>query len=480
MNPSLITVLVALAVFAWIGWRAGREGTGTRDDYLTARSSQRGLILGLSFFASGLGAWILFTPPEVGTFGGLGGILGYALAAAGPFVLLSWFGPAVRNRLPEGVTLSGFVRMRFGRLMQVYVGLVSVFYMFIFVTAELTAVGGAVELLGGVKPIVTVLAVAVATAAYTSYGGLRASLRTDSWQAWAVLGLVGAALVAVAATVPTPVLQASKAGAFQITRVGVESLVVLVIAVTAANLFHQGYWQRTWAAVDVAELKRGAWIGAVLTVPVVAVLGFLGAVAAGVGQVETPSLALFGLLDGLPTVLVVGMVLLAVALVASSVDTLQNAMVALVADEVGAGRLSLGAARWLTALLFLPSVVIAVQGLSVLRLFLIADLLAAATVAPVLLGLWRRVTESAALIGALGGLAAVVVLGWVRTGSLAGGLGLLTLPATEAGGLDLGAFLTAPVAALVLTSIVSLLERPAAVGMDNLSSEATRGGSRGR
>lgn len=82
-----------------------------------------------------------------------------------------------------------------------------------------------------------------------------------------------------------------------------------------------------------------------------------------------------------------------------------------------------------------------------LRLFLIADLLAAATILPVVLGVWHRARPGAALVGGLAGLGAVVVLGRVTRGSLLEGVRLLTLPET----LDLGAFVVAPLAPGLLT-----------------------------
>ncbi len=49
--------------------------------------------------------------------------------------------------------------------------------------------------------------------------------------------------------------------------------------------------------------------------------------------------------------------------------------------------LSIVSARWFTVLLMIPVVLVALQGISVLRLFLIADLLCATAVLPVLMGL---------------------------------------------------------------------------------------------
>ena len=62
-------IAAALLFFVWIGLRARLPGTHL-DEYLTARNSQGASALGLSFLASGLGAWILFAPPEVGAFVG--------------------------------------------------------------------------------------------------------------------------------------------------------------------------------------------------------------------------------------------------------------------------------------------------------------------------------------------------------------------------------------------------------------------------
>ncbi|MDP8959129.1 MAG: sodium:solute symporter [Actinomycetota bacterium] len=453
---ALGVTFAALGLFAWVGWRAGRAAVLDRDGFLAARGSQPALPLSLSFFASGLGAWILFAPPEVGTFAGIVGVVGYGLGAAAPFLLFAWVGPKLRERLPAGVTLTHFVRLRFGRPMQAYVALISVFYMFIFVTAELTAIGGVLALVSGVNPLVPILAVAGVTAAYTAYGGLPASLQTDRWQAWMVLALVALGLAAILTGVPDPVGRAQAAGLSRLTGVGFESLVVLVIAVAAANFFHQGYWQRVWAARDRRSLATGAVGAALLSLPVVVLLGLFGMVAAGAEGTGNPSLAFFGLLEGLPAWVLALVVALGVALVASSVDTLQNALVALVAEDVAGGRLGLTGARWLTVVLTLPAVAIAVQGLSVLRLLLVADLLAAATILPVLLGLWQRASRWAALAGGLAGLAGVVVLGWVTRGSLGAGLHLLTLPSTEAGGLDLGAFVVAPLVSGLVTWLASL------------------------
>jgi len=444
--------VASLLTFAAIAVAAVRRGgPATRDHYLTARGSQGALPLGLSFFASVLGAWILFSPPEVGTFAGLLGIAGYAVGQAIAVAAFAVVGPRVRALSPGGTTLLGFVRERYGRAKHAYVAGVSVLYMFIFLTAELTAVGGALSLLAGVDPLVPIIAVAAVTAAYTAYGGLPASIVTDRWQAWLMLGLVAAAAIAVAAEVGDPGARAEAAGLTRVDRLGAEVLVVLVIAITAANLFHQGFWQRVWAARSDSELRRGVLGGGLLILPVVFVLGLAGMVAAGSEGVEAPSLALFELLEALPAPAIALVVVLAVALVASSVDTLQNALAALISVDLSGARIGLVGARALTVLLTIPAAAIAAEGLSVLRLFLVADLLAATIAIPVFLGLWVRVPAPAAIGGAVAGLVSVVVAGWLDEGTLRAGFGLLTLPAGPA----FNAFVAAIVGSGLVTAVLA-------------------------
>ena len=92
MTLTIAAALVAaLLSFIWIGLRA-RASNEDLDTYLTARNSQSASTLALSFLASGMGAWILFVPPEIAAFVGPVALGGYVLGAALPFIVLVWFG----------------------------------------------------------------------------------------------------------------------------------------------------------------------------------------------------------------------------------------------------------------------------------------------------------------------------------------------------------------------------------------------------
>lgn len=438
----------ALICFAYLGLRA-RRADGPLDDYVTARNSQGAQAIGLSFMASSMGAWILFAPPEIAAFVGPVALVGYAIGSSLPFIVLGLYGPAIRRYLPEGRSIGEFAEACYGPGVRRWVSLVSVLYMACFLVAELTAIGAIAALLSEVPPALVVVGVAVATLVYTVLGGLRASLATDRWQAWLLLALL--ALVGGVAVWRLPPLPAEAVMPSVPMGSALSVALTLVIAVTAANLFHQGYWQRIWAAENDRTLGRGALLGGAITLVVILAIGATGMLAAMHAlPLGEPPIPFFALLAEAPAWLSLPALVLAVTLVASTVDTLQNAIASLAVAGSGRRGLSIGTARLVTVVLMVPVVWLALQGLSVLRLFLIADLLCAAIVVPVLLGLWKRMSPLAAVAGGIAGLLGAVLPGWIALGSPVAGLIAASFP---------GGIPTLPpfLGALAASTLVSLL-----------------------
>ena len=457
---SYVLLLGTLAFFGYVGYTAAAERDMDSDTYLSARGSQGWVRIGLSLFASGMGVWILFGPSEVGYYGGFWDVVGYALSSATPFMLLAYVGPLIRERLPDGVTLADYVSKRLGRPMQVYVGLISVLYMFTFLFAEFTAIGKGMDILTGMEPMVPMVAVAIVTAAYTAYGGLPASLQTDRFQAWMILWLVIALLLIIFGADSGQLIDDARAynpeDDWSIGSMShmdsFKSGLALVVAITAAEMFSQGNWQRAWASEDDEALRKGALMASALVLPLVFVMGFLGTVVAGRGAAADPSAAFFYLIEDSGSLLIAAFIVLAVALVCSSADTLQNAIVASLARDLSDGRMELSQARAATIAVIPVAIYFAstTDALSVFRIFLFADLLAAATIAPVLLTLWPVVSSRGALMGAVFGLGSVVAYGAV-TSDLSTGLNYLWSPTNEYGLANLGVFLSALVGSAVVT-----------------------------
>ena len=364
--------------------------------------------------------------------------------------------------------------------MQVYVGLISVLYMFTFLFAEFTAIGKATETLSDAEPLVPMFLVGIVTAAYTSQGGLPASLATDRVQAWTIMFLVVALLLALFGGDINGLIADAKASnpedSWSIGSMSYmdsfESGLALVVAITAAEMFSQGNWQRAWASESDEALTKGAWLAAGLVLPLVFIMGVLGTVVAGQGAVDDPSAAFFYLIEDAGTLFVSAFIVLAVALVCSSVDTLQNAIVASISGDLSDNTMNLQNARYLTIGMIPVAIYLATGptlpftipliGISALdtggvfQIFLFADLLAAATVMPVLLTLWKEISSRGALIGAICGLLSVIAYGTL-TGDLVTGIEYIFSPTNESGLAHLGVFLSAVGGSTIVTIIASIV-----------------------
>lgn len=419
-SGTAVAVGSALLLTAAAGFRTLRGREGTTELLVSARGSATEGGTAASVIASSMGVWILLAPAEAGAaFGGLPAVLGYALGSAVPLLLFVPVAARLREAMPTGHSLTEYALARFGPRMHALVLVVSLFYMLVFLAAEMTGVALALSLVAGIPPAVSAVAVGGVALAYTAYGGLPASLVTDTVQAFVllpllVLGFAGAVLALggtetlhaeIAATAPTSLTLTNPAG--------VEFGLYVGIAVVGANVLNQGLWQRVWAAESTGAARRGFGVAALAVVPMVFLSGLFGVIAAGLGVVgDAPGIALFSVVDAaLPAWAAVVLAVIAALLVTSSADTMLNAVASLVTvdaarilsepDDATLRRI----ARLLTLAVAAVAVVVGARGTDVLALFLLADLLGAAVFAPFLLGLFSpSLTERSALAASVAGL----------------------------------------------------------------------------
>ena len=97
-------------------------------------------------------------------------------------IFLIYLGEKIRKEFPKGSSLIEFMRKKFGKSLFKLILLMTVFYMFIFLCAEVTAVAVLINFISGTDLWITALIVLLSTLAYTLYGGLRASIFTDNIQ----------------------------------------------------------------------------------------------------------------------------------------------------------------------------------------------------------------------------------------------------------------------------------------------------------
>ena len=183
INPetALILVLLSSLLFATIGILYSRKYRGY-SNYLTAGRKTGTLSLTSSLVSSALGAWILFGPASAATWGGIGSVIGYSLGTAFPMIALIYLGKKIRKTFPSGITFTQFIFYKIGKNLFKFIILLSVFYMFIFLCAEVTAVATLINYISSAPLWITAALVITTTLIYTLYGGLRASIITDNFQ----------------------------------------------------------------------------------------------------------------------------------------------------------------------------------------------------------------------------------------------------------------------------------------------------------
>jgi len=165
-NLTLLLIIVISLSFALIGILYSRKYQDL-SNYLTAGRNVGTLSLTTSLVASALGTWILFGPASAATWGGIGSVIGYSLGTAFPMIAMIFLGTKIRKVFPKGNTLTQFIHRKLGKNLFKLVLILTIFYMFIFLCAEITAVSMLVNYISGIPLWLTATLIIVATLIYT-------------------------------------------------------------------------------------------------------------------------------------------------------------------------------------------------------------------------------------------------------------------------------------------------------------------------
>jgi Na+/proline symporter len=423
-SSTIIWLLVFSGGFAIAGMLYSRRDRDSLEDYVVARNSQSSTATVLTLLASTLGAWILFSPAQAATWGGLAAVIGYALGSMSPRLVMIPLGRRMRELIPRGHTLTEFVIARYGKSMYGLTLLIMLFYMFIALTAEITAIAKLVTLLAPIPLWATAAIVLGATLFYTSYGGLRASIFTDKVQMLVIVPLLATLIFlgwkAVGGVQPVhDGLTRIAPRLLNLTDpMGVKAGLTFFVAILLTGLFHQGNWQRVYSARDTRSMRLGFLMGGLFAAPVIFMMGLFGLAFIGLGHQGDSSVALFSvIMPHIPAWFAIALIPLGLALVMSSADTVISAVSSLVAVDMR--RLMPNAekatmmklSRWLIFLLAIPVLIASAQGYSVLYLFLLADLFCSAAAFPVFFGLFsRRYDGFTAVLSTICGLIAGILV----------------------------------------------------------------------
>ena len=414
-STSIILVILISFIFTGLGLYHSKKFKGM-SNYLTANRNIEVFSLTTSLVASALGAWILFGPVAAATWGGLGAVIGYALGTAFPMIFLIYLGKKIRSDFSKGSSLVEYMRKKFGKSLFKLILLMTIFYMFIFLCAEVTAVAVLINYLSGTELWITALIVLISTLTYTLYGGLRASIFTDNIQ-MVVIGILLFILIFI--------ISSSSGSNFSFEFIESKNPQLLsssyipnytagltfFIAVAATNLFHQGNWQRVYAAKNYQTLKTSLIISFFIIIPIVFIMGFIGMVSFSIDSSTRADLGFFTLLlkDQKELISLI-IIILGLSLTISTVDTLVNAISSLfVVDGKATFELNkntdyLKISKYFIILLSIIAFGIASKGFDILYLFLLADLFCCAFVITVFYSFYKKIDEKTAYISIIIGL----------------------------------------------------------------------------
>lgn len=394
------------------------------ENFFTAGRSVSTALMIATFIAYAVGTGLLFSPAESAYTTGLTAMFGYALAISVAYVVFIPVSKRIRELIPEGHTIGEYAKARYGPVMYAVTLLTTTIYMFILFASNLTGAALAFKYIGGIPMLISVLIVGVPTIYFATRGGVSAAIFSNGLQSILITPfLILPAVFALAHFGgPRPVYDAVMAAKPEFLKVfdrnGLEFAVMIIIAVCAAELLNQTLWQRVYSAKSHKVIKRSLLISAIMVFPMTIVAAFFGLAALSM-NLEVPHTSVVAALvvDASVPRWVCTLFVLVIMLGASSTggDALSGFssifsidIVRTFAPQLDAKR-SVRAAQIGAVVLGIGGMVVAYFAPSILFLLLLADLLASATVVPIIAGLYSPrisgvMAAVATIVGILAGL----------------------------------------------------------------------------
>ncbi len=399
----VITVLVGL-FFIGLGYFNSKKISNNKN-YIVGNRDENTFSLTASLTASALGAWILFGPSSAATWGGIGAVTGYALGTATPMFFLYNFGPKIRKEFPNGLTLTEFIKKRFGiGILKISLFLI-LFYLTIFLIAEVTAIAFLLKFISNVPLWITSGITLIICLLYILRGGFKLSIITDKYQFIFIIIIILISVFTILGNINLPSYEIIKKNSPNLLDKkyfpNYTAGLTFFIAVAATNLFHQGNWQRVFSAKNNFILKSSLVYSSIIIFLIVFWMGYTGLLSYSLNSKVIPDLAFFDLiLKNNSSLIVIGVLVLAMSLTLSTIDTLINAISSLLIvngshiNKSISGKQIKQKANNIILLLSLLIFILSSKGYSILYLFLLADLFCCAAVVTIFYGFFNKKINS--------------------------------------------------------------------------------------
>ena len=270
--------------------------------------------------------------------------------------------------------------------------------------AEVTAIASLLNLVSKTPLWATSAITLIICLLYILRGGFKLSVITDKYQFIIVSVIILASF--------TLILESLDISSFEIIKKNSPNLLdtkylpnytaglTFFIAVAATNLFHQGNWQRVFAARDNNKLKNSLLFSSLIIFLIVFWMGYTGLISYSLNQEVNPDLAFFDIfLKNKDLYIILGILILALSLTLSTIDTLINAISSILilnGKQINKGLSGKELKKKVNFIILLLSLIvflISSKGYSILYLFLLADLLCCAAVITIFYGFFKKKIE---------------------------------------------------------------------------------------
>lgn len=289
--------LIILSSYGAIVWGItavfGRIKESTKDSFLVANRKIGPIAGAFSIAATWIWAPALFVSSSKAYLDGWMGLFWFTVPNIACLIIFSYFANMIREKCPDGFTLSGFVKERTSNRVQ---------KLYIFELLSLSTCSFAVQLLaaGLIMQFLTdlsyhfiIIFLAVLALSYSLFFGLKSSIVTDYFQ---MIVILGACLIFL------PDLF-EKTGGFETIKLGLAGTsgktgweiflgfgIPVTIGLLSGPFGDQSFWQRSFA-IKKGQVQKAFVIGAFVFGIVPICLGLLGFMAAGTKMnVANPSI----------------------------------------------------------------------------------------------------------------------------------------------------------------------------------------------
>lgn len=353
----------------------------------------------MSIAATWIWAPALFTSAEKAYVNGIPGLFWFLVPNILCLILFIPFAKRIRRRMPDGITLSGFMRKEYKSesVKKVYMfqlGALSV----LSTSVQLLAGGKILSSVTGVDFFVVTIILAVIAFSYSQFSGIQASVITDAAQ---MIFLLLACAIFIPWALNTPdgvgsMLAGMRGVSGEFGHLFDENgLAVLVsfglptaIGLISGPFGDQCFWQRAFS-VNEKKIGKSFLLGAIMFGVVPLSMGVLGFIAAGSGYVANDSgIVNFELIQHLfPAWVTIPFLFMLISGLLSTVDSNLCAAASLTTDLKVTAKLDdkrkMKLSKVTMIMLLILGIMIAnIPGLSVTHMFLIYGTLRAATLLP--------------------------------------------------------------------------------------------------